>query len=111
MKKLNYALVFSSFILIALTLLPLSMMPRISYLMSEVGHVSLFFVLSLLAIQKIELGFVPILSFAVATIIELTQKTMNVGRHFGYDDIFWDMIGAYAGLLFFRFILKIISPR
>jgi VanZ like family len=109
MKKLNYVLVLTSFILVVLTLLPLSMMPRISYVMSEVGHTVLFFLLSLLAIQKIELEQIPILSFGFATTIELTQKTMNVGRTFGYDDIFWDMIGAYVGLLFFRVVFKFIK--
>lgn len=99
-------LVLASFILLILALAPLSMMPRIPYVIGELGHTVLFCLLTLIGLQRVNFDKLSVLLFAFGISIELTQKAMGMGRTFDFEDIFWNMSGVYLGFLVFALIFK-----
>lgn len=98
MKIINTLIITASAILAVMTLLPLSMMPHVPYFVGEGGHVVLFFLLSVLLLQKLNFDIASYILFTFATAIEVAQKAMHVGRSFDFEDIFWGMVGVYIAL-------------
>jgi glycopeptide antibiotics resistance protein len=102
MNKINYAVITAIFALLILALLPLSMMPRTPYIVGEMGHTVLFFLLTMLGVQRFKFDRLSVLLFCFGVSIELTQKVMAMGRTFDFEDIFWNMSGVYLGYFIFQ---------